>query len=372
MDICTNLVHSNRMIFQHHNLLLENLITAVLVINKEMQVVYANHSALNFLSTGRKQLYRMPINEVLAFASLDKTRIVEAFSTQENFSENDVEICLHDEQILHFDISVTYIDMQGCPSLMIEAKHIDQQKRISQESLQLAQQQAAKQLVRGLAHEIKNPLGGIRGAAQLLALELSTPEHAEYTSMIIEQSDRLRNLVDRLLGPNSVPSFSYDTIHHPLESVYALIKNDNPTNILIERDYDPSIPEIMMDADMLQQAFLNIVRNGMQALANSSSSIPKLRIKTRISRNHVIRGKKVPLCATVSIYDNGPGIPPTIKDTLFYPMVSTKPDGNGLGLSIAQNLIEHHKGKIELESRKGRTEFTIYLPIEKNGANKYE
>lgn len=363
MEHCTNLVHSGIMVFQHHSQLLEHLITAVIVINRDYQVIYANHAALDKLSTGRKQLYRMPITDAFAFCSLDCDVVINAFNTHESFSQNDVEICLNDESILHFDISITYLEMHDCPALMIEAKHIDQQKRISQENMQHSQQQAAKQLVRGLAHEIKNPLGGIRGAAQLLAMELEDAEQAEYTNMIIEQSDRLRNLVDRLLGPNALPSFSLANIHQPLESVYQLVKNDNPYNINIIRDYDPSIPDMLIDTDMLQQAILNIVRNGMQALVESQSKIPKLRIKTRVERNHIIQGEKVPLCAKISIYDNGPGIAKHIKDTLFYPMVTSKADGTGLGLSIAQTLIEHHHGKIDLESRKGLTEFIIYLPI---------
>ena len=345
----------------------DNLITAVLVLNTRFEVQYANQATLSFLKTGRKQLYGNIVDDFVLFSSLDKTRFRAALEHHENFSENEVELCLLDESILLFDIGVTYINNEEQDLLLIEAKHIDQQKRISKENQQAAQQHAAKELVRGLAHEIKNPLGGIRGAAQLLAMELSSPEQKEYTQMIIKQSDRLRGLVDRLLGPNSLPQFTWQNIHIPIEAVFQLVKLDNHYNINIVRDYDPSIPDVYIDANMIQQAVLNIVKNAMQALHDAQSKLPKIKIKTRVARHQVILGKKVPLCAVIYIYDNGPGVPKALRDTLFYPMVSSKQSGSGLGLSIAQTLIEHHNGKIELESRKGRTEFAIFLPITKHG-----
>ena len=222
-------------------------------------------------------------------------------------------------------------------------------------------------LVRGLAHEIKNPLGGIRGAAQLLAMELDSEDQSEYTQMIIKQSDRLRELVDRLLGPNSLPQFTVQNIHAPIEAVLQLVKADNKFNINIVRDYDPSIPDLSIDANMIQQALLNIIKNAMQALEEANANLPKIKIKTRVARQQVVQGKKHPLCAVIYIDDNGPGIPKSLRDTLFYPMVTSRKNGSGLGLSIAQTLLEHHQGKIELESRHGRTEFSIILPITKTG-----
>jgi two-component system nitrogen regulation sensor histidine kinase GlnL len=353
--------------FQHHAHLFDSMISAVLVINRELQVLYANQAALTFLNTGLKQLYRFHIDHIVAFSTINRDKIKEAFATHEGFSENDVEVCLHDERVLRFDIAVSYVELNQAPCLMIEAKHIDQQKRITQESLQLAQQQAAKQLIRGLAHEIKNPLGGIRGAAQLLSLELKDKEQQEFTQMIMTQSDRLRNLVDNLLGPNSLPKQRLVNLHKPIEEVYQIVRSDNPYNINLVRDYDPSIPDIFVDEDMLLQAVLNIVRNAMQALQHAESKLPKIRIKTRVARNEIIHGRKEPLAAVIYVYDNGPGIPKDIKDTIFYPMVSSKPDGSGLGLSIAQSMVEHHNGKIDLETRKGRTQFAIFIPISKTG-----
>jgi two-component system nitrogen regulation sensor histidine kinase GlnL len=218
--------------------------------------------------------------------------------------------------------------------------------------------------VRGLAHEIKNPLGGIRGAAQLLEKEL-TEEHKEFTRMIIEQSDRLRNLVDRLLGPNSLPRFEESNVHQALEKIRSLMRFDSDNPITIVRDYDPSIPPLMLDPDMIQQAVLNIVRNSVQALTESQTPNPEIRLVTRIERQMTIQTKRHALVAKIKIIDNGPGIPAEIKDTLFYPMVTSKQNGSGLGLSISQTLINHHGGKIDVDSYPGHTEFVIYIPIDR-------
>ena len=222
-------------------------------------------------------------------------------------------------------------------------------------------------MIRGLAHEIKNPLGGIRGAAQLLGKTLYNEEHSEYTEMIIKQADRLRNLVDRLLGPNTLPRFKLANLHQTLEQVRTLVSADTQYPVQILRDYDPSIPDMMIDSDMLQQAVLNIVRNAQQALIESNTLQPEIKLVTRIERQMMIHGKHFALCAQIKIIDNGPGIPKALKDTLFYPMVSSKSEGSGLGLSISQTLIDHHAGKIEVESHQGLTEFTLYIPI-KQGA----
>ncbi|MDG2676871.1 nitrogen regulation protein NR(II), partial [Vibrio parahaemolyticus] len=238
---------------------------------------------------------------------------------------------------------------------------IDQQRRLTQELNQHAQQQAAKLLVRGLAHEIKNPLGGLRGAAQLLEKMLPDPSLTEYTHIIIEQADRLRALVDRLLGPQKPGKKTQENLHQILEKVRQLVELESQNSIIIERDYDPSLPEILMDADQIEQAMLNIVSNAAQILAHQEHG--NITIRTRTVHQANIHGKRCKLAARVEITDNGPGIPPELQDTLFYPMVSGREGGTGLGLSISQNLIDQHNGKIDVESWPGHTTFTIYLPI---------
>lgn len=245
--------------------------------------------------------------------------------------------------------------------LLVEMRKIGQQRRLSQELNQHAQQQAAKLLVRGLAHEIKNPLGGLRGAAQLLERTLPDPTLTEYTHIIIEQADRLRALVDRLLGPQKPGKKQLENLHLILEKVRQLVDLEVNQRVEIERDYDPSLPEILMDADQIEQALLNIVSNAGQILSSQDNG--KITIRTRTVHQTNIHGQRCKLAARIEVIDNGPGIPSELQDTLFYPMVSGRDGGTGLGLSIAQNLIDQHQGKIDVESWPGRTTFTIYLPI---------
>jgi two-component system nitrogen regulation sensor histidine kinase GlnL len=231
------------------------------------------------------------------------------------------------------------------------------------ESLQQHQHLAARELIRGLAHEIKNPLGGLRGAAQLLE-ETLNEEQKEYTQLIIAQADRLRNLVDRLLGPYKPPQRLVSNMHQIIERVSQLAQMDNPSGVQFVRDYDPSIPDFLLDPELIEQSLLNIVRNAQQVLPNGGQIV----LQSRILHQHTIHGRRHRLVATIKVIDNGPGIPADIKDTLFYPMVSGKPGGTGLGLSIAQTLIHQHDGWIDCESWPGRTEFTLYLPINSQGA----
>lgn len=344
--------------------LLDNLSTAILVVDEQLHIVYANLSAQTLLEQSLNQLLGLPFREYLNNPNLDFSRFRQTLESGEGFSDNEVQLLFGDGRYATADISVSCFEQEGTRVLSVEIKKIDQQKRISQESQQWAQQQAARDLIRGLAHEIKNPLGGIRGAAQLLEKELDNPELHEFTQMVIDQSDRLRNLVDRLLGPNSPPNFKWHNVHQVLEKVRTLVALDSSHNVEVVRDYDPSIPDMWLDEDMIQQAVLNIVRNSLQALHEHSEN-GQITLITRIERQMTIHGVRYPLAAQIRIVDNGPGIPDNLKDTLFYPMVTSKQDGNGLGLSISQTLIDHHRGKIEVESWPGHTEFILYLPIDK-------
>lgn len=349
--------------------LLNSLNTALVMVDKQLHITYVNHAGEALFETGHKQLYGHPLAEFFLPDSIDTSRLRAAFRHGEDFTENEVKLCFRDNRFVLADLTVTNLVHDGVASLLFEVKKIDQQKRISQENLQHAQHYAARELVRGLAHEIKNPLGGIRGAAQLLAKELSA-EHREFTTMIIDQSDRLRNLVDRLLGPNALPQMSWSNLHEVLEKVRNLMQVDDGHAIDIVRDYDPSIPDVHMDQDMIQQAVLNIVRNSIQALTEQATDAPQITMTTRVERQMTIQGKRHALVAKIQITDNGPGIPPAIRDTLFYPMVSSKQHGSGLGLSIAQTLVNYHDGKIDVDSYPGHTQFVLYLPINTKGVSK--
>lgn len=250
--------------------------------------------------------------------------------------------------------------------ILVELQQVDNHLRISKEERLLTQQNTARLLVRGLAHEIKNPLGGLRGAAQLLDLELTDPELKEYTRIIIAESDRLQGLMDKMLGPNKLPNKKAINIHEVLERVRQLVQVESSGSISIKTDYDPSIPEILADKDQLIQAILNIVKNAVQALNGEGNII----IKTRIHRQVTIGRKRYKLAVKCDIIDNGPGIDTDMMNQIFYPMITGRADGTGLGLSIAQALINQHNGLIECNSEPGNTVFSIFLPIitqEENG-----
>jgi two-component system nitrogen regulation sensor histidine kinase GlnL len=239
---------------------------------------------------------------------------------------------------------------------------LDRYLKIDRDESISTQQQITRQMIRGLAHEIKNPLGGIRGSAQLLERELATEDLRAYTEIIISETDRLTALVDRLLGPNSLPQPSLTNIHEVLERVRTLIELEADPDLEFKTDYDPSIPEVSIDPELMVQVILNIARNAMQSLEATQSSC--LRFTTRVERQFTIGVTQHRLVAKIDIVDNGPGIPDELKHHLFYPMITGRPNGTGLGLSVAQSIVHQHHGLIEFESRPGSTTFSIFLPLE--------
>jgi len=340
--------------------LLDNLLTAVILVDSELVVHYVNPAAEQLMGVSARRLLGNRLEQVVEYISLDLERLRACLRMGQGFTDNEVTLVVEEEARL-VEISVVALYENREQLALMELRKIDQQKRISQEQQQHAQQLAARDLVRGLAHEIKNPLGGLRGAAQLLEKALPDESLKEYTGIIIAQADRLRNLVDRLLGPQRPGRHQVHNVHSILEQVRRLVELELPPGIRIERDYDPSIPDFEMEPDQLQQAFLNIVRNAVEALGDEGV----IKLKTRTVFQITIHGKRYRLAAEIKITDNGPGIPESIRDTLFYPMVTGKDGGTGLGLSIAQNLIDQHKGRIECVSWPGHTEFSIYLPLRK-------
>ncbi|NMP33589.1 nitrogen regulation protein NR(II) [Thalassotalea sp. M1531] len=338
--------------------LANQLVTAVIVLDEKLTIQYLNPSAEALLGKSYRRLFNLAFDDVFPNSTIGAIRLQQVIESGQEFNDSDVSIQLGDHYTFTAEVTASATEFNQQPHILLELKQIDQQKQISAEAFQQQQWESARDLIRGLAHEIKNPLGGLRGAAQLLTKELNS-EQQEYTSMIIEQADRLRNLVDRLLGPNQLPKMEVQNIHIVLEKVTQLVSFDNEKNIQVIRDYDPSIPDIAFDADKVQQAILNIVNNAIQAIEPES----EITLKTRVASNQTINGQRVKLSIMLSIIDRGPGIPEDIQDTLFYPMVSGRSNGTGLGLSISQTLIHQHHGKLSCKSRPGRTEFTILLPI---------
>jgi two-component system, NtrC family, nitrogen regulation sensor histidine kinase GlnL len=268
---------------------------------------------------------------------------------------------------LQLQVIVMVLDNPELPVLM-ELHENEQQMKLNREERLLDQSQANKELIRNLAHEIKNPLGGIRGAAQLLELEL--PEHhlkelGEYTQVIIKEADRLQTLVDRLLAPHRRPHIVGDVnIHEVCERVRSLIMAEFPNGLTIKRDYDLSIPEFRGDKEQLIQAVLNIAHNAAQALIERiKAGDAMLTLSTRVARSVTLAKVRYRLALDLHIIDNGPGIPPAILDRIFYPLVSGRDGGSGLGLTLAQTFVQQHLGVIECESRSGQTDFRILIPL---------
>jgi two-component system nitrogen regulation sensor histidine kinase GlnL len=247
--------------------------------------------------------------------------------------------------------------------MLVELTDVTRRSKISRENALLIQHGAGRQMIRQLAHEIKNPLGGIRGAAQLLARQLDSPDLTEYTDVVISETDRLAGLVDTLLGPGGPPNKQALNVHELLEYVVRIIEAEDDKSLHIRRDYDPGLPLIDLDRDQMVQAFLNLVRNAATAL-NGQGTIT---LRSRAVTNFTIGDVRHRVIASIEIEDDGPGIPPDLQDTVFYPLVTSNPHGTGLGLPAAQELISRHGGLIEFESRPGRTVFAVQIPLEQSG-----
>ena len=260
------------------------------------------------------------------------------------------------ERILDCRVSPVRI---GDARLLVELHDVTRRSRISRENALMVQHGAGRRMVRQLAHEIKNPLGGIRGAAQLLERQLTSDDLREYTEVIISETDRLAALVDTLLGPGGPPNTRPANIHELLEYVIRLIEAEAPGRLSIYREYDPGLPDLMLDRDQVVQAVLNVVRNAVAALGGHGHIV----VRTRATHNYTIGLKRHPVIATVEIEDDGPGIPEELQDSIFYPLVTSREEGTGLGLPAAQELLSRHGGLIEFESRPGRTLFLLRIPL---------
>ena len=248
-------------------------------------------------------------------------------------------------------------------ALLVEMTDVTRRSKISRENALLIQHGAGRQMIRQLAHEIKNPLGGIRGAAQLLAKQLESGELTEYTDVVISETDRLAGLVDTLLGPGGPPNKQPANIHELLEYVVRIIEAEGQKQVTFSRDYDPGLPLIDLDRDQVIQALLNLVRNAAAALEGQGT----ITLKSRAVTNFTIGDKRHSVIASIEIEDDGPGIPNDLQDSVFYPLVTSRPDGTGLGLPAAQELLSRHGGLIEFESRPGRTVFFVRIPLQQSG-----
>lgn len=363
-----------------YRLLVDNLATAVLLVDNQLNIFYMNSSCEALFDMSLLRAQGQPVLNILE-APGDSFNTHEALlnslQSGQAYTRREATITINFKDV-HVDYSVARLSTGKSyhPLLLIELNAIDRMRKISKEENLIQQHQVARQLIRGVAHEIKNPLGGIRGATQLLARSLNDPEYAEFTDIIISEVDRLRNLADTMLGSRQLPSYEPVNIHEPLERVRSLIINQTKKKINIIRDYDLSLPDVHADRDQLIQVMLNISVNAVQAMTENKSfytdsqSQPELTLRTRVQRLITINGITHRSVIRVDIEDNGPGVPEDILESVFYPLVTGRAKGTGLGLSIAQNIMHQHSGMIECQSIPGQTIFSLYIPWELNHVTK--
>lgn len=350
-----------------HTSLLDNLTTAVIVLDGDLCLYHLNPAAEDLLETSGRRSHHAFIGDILSSPEETLKSLRNVQKKGNTFIARKVQLILSNNHKLIVDYSISPVQDIGVDFLLMEIQKLDRSYHISKSETQLANHETTLELVRGLGHEIKNPLGGIRGAAQLLAQELPSNENelTDYTNVIIEEADRLVNLVDRLTGNYTKPNFKLLNIHEVLERVRSLVEAESGGKINIIRDYDPSIPEFTGDVEQLIQAVLNITRNAMQALEESERAIedPIIILKSRTISNFTIGSVLHKLVARIEITDNGPGIDPEIIENIFFPLISGRAKGIGLGLSIAQTILNNHDGLIECGSQDGQTSFILSLPL---------
>jgi len=343
--------------------IIDNLHSAVIVIGGNLQIQFMNPAAEMLFHISHKRAVNRSIRELVINEDAFFDRLERSMISAHPYTVYEDQLRLHHHKIIDVDYSVSPIQYrtQG-KFLLLEFIRLKTQQKISHEESILSQYEASKMLLRGLAHEIKNPLGGIRGAAQLLEREFDNDEKKQFTQIIINETDRLKNLLDRMVGPKDIPTKSDINIHQVIEHVRHLIFAEN-NSIDFVADYDPSIPELHADESMMIQVVLNITRNAVIAITSSATESGKIIFKTRAKRNCKIGLHTYPLAAQIDIEDNGSGVAEDLQEKIFMPMITGHAEGTGLGLPIAQSLIQQHNGLIEFTSEPNKTIFSILIPI---------
>ena len=337
---------------------LEHLATAVILLDGQSHITYLNPAAENLFALSSKNLIGYPLQHAFTHTGQLIAAMQQTLDNDASYIEHDLTLGTHTQGRLHLHCTVTPLQSGNC-YLLLEFHPMDRPLKLAREEQMLDQTQANRLLLRNLAHEIMNPLGGIRGAAQLLEQELEKPGLREYTQVVIQEADRLRALTEKLLMPQHEPRLSALNIHEVLERVRSVVLAEIPAALAIRRDYDVSLPVLLGDKEQLIQVILNIVRNAVQAMQSRGAIV----LRTRIARHVTLIKKHHRLAVMVQIIDDGPGVPVHLQDKIFYPLVSGHPEGHGLGLTLAQDFVSQHQGSIEFDSEPGRTCFTVLLPL---------
>ena len=345
------------------NSLLNQLASEIIVLDKDLNIVWMNDSA-----TSNGWVFNSVKAGIITEQLSDETSkeltklLVDCISTGASVTKRGLKLSKSSEKNRIVDLTVSWSGNDNV--LIMELLCIDNLNKIIDSSKIFSTQKIAANLARTLAHEVKNPLSGIKGSAQILSSKLSDDFSKKFLKIIIDETERLNNIVTKILTPPKKPKLELFNIHSALEKVFALSQVDKDDGLTLKRDYDPSIPEIYGDEDLFIQAILNIVKNAQQALSLTNN--PAITIKSRVSYSQPINGNLHPTICDVSIIDNGPGIPTDIQEQVFFPMVSSKEDGSGLGLSISQDIIRIHGGAISFKTKSGETAFSIQIPIKLN------
>jgi len=337
----------------------DHMHTALLACDAGLRVQEMNPAAEALFEISARHGHGRRLEELCLDAQAIAACARQVLDKAHTVSAHDLSLALAPQKPVRVDLTVTPLRGDKAPlKLLLELTRTDRLLSRDREAQRADRHAAGREILRGLAHEIKNPLGGLRGAAQLLDAELSDREQREYTRIIIHEADRLRNLVDRIMGSYQPIQPRLLNIHEILEHVRKLTQAEVREGLTLTRDYDPSLPAIQGDQEQLTQAVLNIVRNAVEAMSGRG----EIRLRTRVAEPRHIGKQWHPRLLGVEIQDDGPGVDDTLQDSIFYPMVTTRPEGGGLGLSIAQEVMHRHGGNIELESRPGNTRFSLLLP----------
>jgi two-component system nitrogen regulation sensor histidine kinase GlnL len=342
--------------------ILDFLATAILVVDARSNVLALNQAAANLLATSPAAARGRALGTLVADGAAIESLLARSRASEERLAVRDFGLspAARGDARYQVDVSLTPLAgaLPGC--VLLEIADTTGPSRMTRDAALLVQQGGSRVMARQLAHEIKNPLGGLRGAAQLLERELPSQELREYTRVIIGEADRLCALVDSLLGPARPVRREEINVHEVLDRVYRLARAEAPAGVAIERDYDPSLPLLALDRDLLVQAMLNLARNAVQALGSRG----RLTLRSRALTNATIGTGRHRVVASLQFEDDGPGVPPELGETIFYPLVTARAGGTGLGLAVAQDIATRHGGIIEFDSRPGRTVFSLLLPLE--------
>ena len=339
---------------------LNQLSSEIIILDIGLNVLWLNDSALNkgwVLNNKEKYLVTDQFSEE---SKLNLSSFLnKAIGNEGSKTKRDFELNFKTNTKRIIDLTVRWSNQFEI--LILEVSCVDNLNKIIDSTKTFSTQKIAANLARTLAHEVKNPLSGIKGSAQILSKKLNDSFSKKFLKIIIDETERLNHIVTKILTPPSKPSLDFFNIHSALEKVFALADAEKKDNLELIRDYDPSIPEINGDENLFVQAVLNLVKNSQQAIENESN--PQIKIKSRVRYSHPVNGSLYSTVCSIEIIDNGEGIPEDMHEQIFFPTVSVKKNGSGLGLSIAQDIIRMHGGGISFKSSKGLTVFSIDIPL---------